>query len=103
MAVFEVPLTAQPQTFQITLSGVAYRVTLKWREAEGAGWVFDFANASGTPIVSGLPLVTGADLLEQYRYLGFGGSLYVQTDHDPDAVPTFDNLGDTAHVYFVPD
>jgi hypothetical protein len=101
MATFEVPLSPQAQTFDITLGGVAYKLTLMWREADGGGWFLDFADTAGQPILSGVPLVTGADLLEQYAYLGFTGWLVVQTDHDTDALPTFENLGERSHLYFV--
>jgi hypothetical protein len=50
----------------------------------------------GRPDPQGVPLVTGVDLLAQYAYLGFIGSLVVQTDHDPDATPTYENLGERA-------
>jgi hypothetical protein len=98
VAVFEVPLNGQPQTLQITLGSVAYQLTVQWRNA--TGWVLDIATVTGTPILQGVPLVTGSDLLAQYRYLGLGGSLFVSTDADPDAVPTYTNLGTASHLYF---
>lgn len=95
----EIPLSAQSQTFQITLSGKAYRLAVTWRDPYG--WFLDIARVDGTALVSGIPLVTGADLLAQYAYLGIGGALVVVSDGDPDAVPTFDNLGSSAHLYYV--
>ena len=52
-------------------------------------------------LVSGIPLVTGVNLLEQYAHLGFGGGLYVQTTSNPDEVPTFTNLGVDGLLYWV--
>lgn len=101
MAVFEIPLSPTPQTFGINLGGQGYQLTLKWRDATEGGWILDIANAQGAPIVNGVPLVPGANLLAQYGYLGFTGSLVVQTDNDPAADPTFDNLGELSHLYFV--
>jgi hypothetical protein len=101
MAVFEVPLAAAPQTFAITLGGTSYQLTLIWREADGGGWFLDFATPHGAAILQGVPLVTGADLLAQYRHLGFTGSLVVQTDGDADAEPTYENLGSASHLYFL--
>lgn len=101
MATYEVPLTAASQTFRISLAGVTYQLTVIWRDAANAGWVLDIADDNGAAIVQGIPLVTGADLLEQYAYLNFGGQLQVQTDHDVDAVPLFDNLGSSSHLYFI--
>lgn len=100
--VFEIPLTPTPQRFGITLGGVDYVLTVYWAAVEDGGWVLNIADASGRPIISGIKLVTGANLLAGYAYLGFTGTLAVQTDHDTDALPTFDNLGLTSHLYFVP-
>jgi hypothetical protein len=96
---YEIPLTPTPQSFSIALGGVTYKMTVVW--VVGCGWVLNIADANGVSIVNGVPLVTGVDLLDQYAYLGFTGSLVVQTDHDADAVPTFDNLGLTSHLFFV--
>ena len=99
---FEIPLeTGVPQQLSITLGGVDYQLTLKYRDAIEGGWVLDIADSIGTPIVQGIPLVTGTNLLEQYAHLGFNGRLWVQTVNDADAVPTFDNLGDGAKLYWV--
>ncbi|MBJ9732512.1 MULTISPECIES: phage baseplate plug protein [Burkholderia] len=99
----EIPLTPDPQTFTLTLSGIDYQMTIQYREAWGAGWILDVADASGNPLVSGIPLVTGTDLLGQYAYLGFGGRLWVQGAADPDEIPTFDDLGVGSKVYWVTD
>lgn len=101
MQVYEIPLTPTPQSFGINLSGINYRVTFVWMEAPFGGWVMNIADSAGAPIVNGIPLVTGTDLLEQYAYLGFTGGLAVQTDHDPDTPPTFVNLGITSHLFYV--
>jgi hypothetical protein len=100
--VFEIPLdVGTPQQFSVTLSQVDYLMTLRYRNVEAGGWCLDIADTSGNSIVEGIPLVTGCDLLEQYKHLGFTGSLVVQTTNDPDAVPTFENLGDAAKLYWV--
>nr|WKF61912.1 hypothetical protein HUO10_006444 [Paraburkholderia busanensis] len=100
MTAYEIPLSAKPQTFSISLGGVSYRMTLRWN-IPAAAWMIDIADASSNPLVGSIPMVTGIDLLEQYAYLGFNGKLVAQTDHDPNAVPTFDNLGSTGHLYFL--
>ncbi|MDD2056618.1 hypothetical protein D3C77_541250 [compost metagenome] len=100
MANFEIPLSPNPQSFSITLSAVEYRLTVQFRNAEQGGWVLDIADTSNNPIIEGIPLVTGVNLLEQYGYLGFKDILWCQTTDDPDAVPTFDNLGIGSHLYW---
>lgn len=103
-SVFTVPLqVGKPQTFSIALGGITYQLAFLYRNdtAGLGGWTLDIADASGNPVAQGIPLVTGADLLAQYKHLGFTGSLIVQTTSNPDAVPTFDNLGDDGQVYWV--
>lgn len=98
---YEIPLTPESQTFQISLVGVAYQLTVTWRDAPSGGWFLDIADANLNPIIQGIPLITGADLLAQYRHLPVpAGQLWVATDGNPNAVPTFSNLGITSHLYF---
>lgn len=99
MPIQEIPLSPNPQTFSITLGNQGYQLTVVWRDP--FGWYLDIADSAGNPLVQSIPLVTGADLLAQYGYLGINGQLRVQTDNDPDAVPTFENLGKQSHLYFV--
>lgn len=101
MAVFEIPLLPQAQSFQIPLSNKLYNLTLKYMDTPEGGWVLDIDDTQGVALVHGVPLVTGADLLAQYAYLGIGGQLIVQTDENPDAVPLYTNLGVNSRVYFI--
>ncbi|MGO4412493.1 hypothetical protein AB4Z27_06015 [Cupriavidus sp. KB_39] len=100
---YEIPLSPDPQRFTVTLSGVDYRMTVQYRDAGGAGWVLDIADATKQPIVSGIPLATGVNLLGQYAHLGFVGRLWVQGADEPDDVPTFEDLGIGSHVFWVTD
>ncbi|NTA27392.1 phage baseplate plug family protein [Allorhizobium ampelinum] len=98
---YEIPLSGSPETFSIQLDGTTYQISTQYADATEAGWFINIATDDGTPIISGLPLVTGLDLLEPYVYLGIAGSLYVYTDVDTDAVPTYSNLGSTSHLVYV--
>lgn len=97
---YEVPLQATPQTLAISLAGVQYNLLIVWNEQNNA-WTIDILDVNGNPLVQGIPMVTGADLLEQFGYLNFGGQLVAQTDNDITAPPTFQNLGATGHLYFI--
>jgi hypothetical protein len=99
--IYEIPLTPQSQVLFVALSGTTYRLSVTWRKL-AATWFLDIADSSGNPLVSGIALVTGADLLGQYAYLGIGGQLRVATDGDVNAVPTYENLGVSSHLYFIP-
>lgn len=76
------------------------KMKMKWCPA-AACWIADLTDVNGNAIVLGVPLVTGADLLEQFGYLRLGGQLIVQTDNDLDAVPSFTSLGKEGHFYFL--
>lgn len=100
--IYEVKLQpGVPQTCTVLLGGVEYTLTLNYRNITNGGWVLDIADSFSNPILSGIPLVTGANLLGQYGYLGFGGGLWAQTLSDQDAVPTFANLGGDGKLYWV--
>lgn len=100
MAEFLIPLTSIPQEFSISLD--AREITIYQRWNEFSGWVIDMRDtATNTSIIAGLPLVTGADLLEPFPELGFIGSLLIYTDGDSMAIPTIDNLGADSNLYYV--
>lgn len=98
---FKVPVVNIPQTFEIALGGVSYILTCKWNPANEGGWILDFADAqTNEPIVTNVPLITGANILENLDYLGFTGALYIFTDGNDLAVPTLENLGVESNLYF---
>jgi hypothetical protein len=98
---FEIPLRASTaQKFTIAMNSVTYTMRFTWCEPSSS-WILDIGDSVNAPLAQGIPIVTGADLLEQFAYLGIGGELVVQSDYDTDAVPTFDNLGVLGRVYFV--
>ena len=101
MNIYEIPLQPTPQNIKITILGKTYGVRTYYCSTESGGWVIDISDSSGNPIVQGIPMVTGTDLLGQYKYLGFGFSLLVATDSDLTTPPTFDNLGINGHLYVV--
>ncbi|MGL9724465.1 phage baseplate plug family protein [Sodalis sp. (in: enterobacteria)] len=97
MVINEIPLTATNQQFSITLSGTLWQMRIIWRDV--AGWVLDMLNASGDPVITGIPLIPGTDLLAQYGWLNPGGRLVAVTDDDqlPDKTAT----GRTAKLYWL--
>jgi len=97
---FKIPLLNVPQDFTITLSNRELRMVSKWND-EGKIWVIDiYDGETAQPIVVNIPMVTGADLLEQYKYLGLNGRLVVFTSGDEEEVPTLENLGVESNLYF---
>ena len=106
MSVFRIPLAPMPQRFAITLGGTTYTLRFQFRNAgsfdgsEG-DWIMDIGDSLGNPLVCGIPLVTGADLLAQYAYLNFPGQLWIWSDGVRDAVPSYLGLGVSSHLFFV--
>jgi hypothetical protein len=100
MAVYEIPLKPEPQTLSVLFpTGVTYQLRLIYANADVPAWILDINDAQGKPILQGIPLVTGADLLAQYAYAQLGVKLFCTTDGDPTAVPQALNLGRTAHLW----
>ena len=97
---YQIPLQSNPQILNITLAGTQYTLTIKWN-SQCQSWVIDIADVNGNPILSGVPMVTGTDLLGQFEYLNFGGELVAQTMNATDDVPDFTNLGTNGNLYFL--
>ncbi|BDH45763.1 hypothetical protein TUM12370_18070 [Salmonella enterica subsp. enterica serovar Choleraesuis] len=94
----EIPLSADNQQFTITLANTVYQLRVLWRDPY---WFMDLRDSTGVDIISGIPLVTGADLLEQYDYLGLEFHLMVVCDDGAGDMPTQNGLGTTSHLYLV--
>lgn len=104
MNIYEIPLQPSAQTLRIRLSGVYYNLTILWNNFNNT-WTLDIADDAGNGILSGIPLVVGVNLLQQYDYLNFGGMLVANVDvtgfTDNSTNPTYENLGIDGHLYFV--
>ena len=103
MTVQTVPLAAGvAQTVAVTLPSGTYKLRLIYSNAPdgNGGWVLDIADANGNPLICGIPLVTGADLLAQYAYLGIGAIMFVATAGAPAAVPTYGDIGVASQLCF---
>ncbi|MGC4125013.1 phage baseplate plug family protein [Enterobacter sp.] len=101
MTVQEIPLTPDNQRFSIALGGKSWHMRLLWRDV--AGWVLDLFDADNEPVITGVPLVPGVNLLAQYPYLPFDGVLAVGTVTGAPEYPTQYNLGTAAKFYYVQD
>lgn len=96
---YEITLQPMAQRFDVNLGGTNYLMIIVWN-APANCWILDILATDGTMLATGIPLITGADLLAQLRYLGFTGGLIVTVDNGI-GVPTYANLGIGAHLYFV--
>jgi hypothetical protein len=105
--VAEIPTQpGRPFSERVTWDGATYTLHFGWNPVLNA-WVLDiWDEGNDTAILTGLPLVTGTDILGQFIYLPVGAHTVVTVMgvgpfSSPDAVPTFDNLGSDGRVYLV--
>lgn len=99
---YTIPLIVGAQTFAITLGNISYTFEVTYADAEEGGYVLGIRDASNNLLVDGIPFVTGVNLLAPYKYLNIGGgdiSLYIATNGDFTATPTYENLGTAAKLY----
>lgn len=96
MTVFELPLRTGAQEFFTPLNGTTYKFKLLWRDP--VGWFLDIAKPDGTPLVNGISVVTGVNLIKQYRHK-IKGELWVYTDGLEN--PDYKSVGDTLKLYWV--
>lgn len=106
MAVYVIPLINQNQTLQISLLGVTYALTLRWNALANSGnglWYLDLNDTiNNEPILNGIPMVAGIDLLKQFKYLGIRGHLITYNTTNPAYPPGYSDLGVTSFLYFIP-
>lgn len=78
---------------QVDLDGTTFTLRFRWSE-RASNWHLDLSYVDGTPIASGLKLVTGWPLLWRSTHpLRPLGDLYVIDMQRRDAEPNFDGLG----------
>lgn len=75
-----IPLDNSPnQTFSVSVNvngaAATFFLALRYNEISGY-WALSISDSNQSLLLSGIPLVTGVNLLRQYQYLGIG-SLYV--------------------------
>lgn len=103
--VSEILLNNNPnQTCSLIVPGnrrnIAFVLTQSWN-AEAGYWAIGIYDQTSRPIVLGIPLLCGHDLLEQYQYLNIG-SLYVVNIGDPTIeTPDDKNIGQNFKLLWV--
>jgi hypothetical protein len=98
--IYIVPTIPAQQVFTIPLAGVTYTMRLIFCDDPAAGWTLDISDVNGVPIVCGIPLTLGNNLLQQYDYLNFGGALVAVITGNATSVG-YTDLGANAQLYFV--
>lgn len=95
--IYELPMTDAPsQEFICELGGVKFlfRVQLNVR---GDTWTLDVSSSEDEPIVQGIPLVLGADLLTNERFTY--GNLFLVDYESTGFDPTANNLAEYGLIW----
>ena len=98
----EIRVQPRNQSFSVELAGQTFNLRTLWNTTSGR-WFLDIDDAEGQPLVHGIPLVTGADLLAQHRHLGIPGAIYCGSDGELERAPGYDDFGSTSHLWFQAD
>lgn len=99
---FEIPLQPRNQELTVLLGETYYRVVVVWNDSNdgNACWVMDIFKEDGTPVLQGVPLVSGGDLLDGLDYLEVPGKLFCGHNGDLLDPPKYGDLGSTSHLYW---
>lgn len=95
MATYEIPLSTGNQKFNVQLNKVSYKLQLIYRLDT---WFIDLMDGAENPIILGLALNPGIDLLEQHQHL-IKGSLFV-ANSNKDESQAFYDLGSKIQLYW---
>ncbi len=98
--VFEIPLSSGAQKFSIRLGENTLQIRLVWREAEGGGWFIDLFDNEGLDLITGIPLRSGRNILEEHAHLGLG-ALTVSLDGETSRDPAYDEMGSKVQLYWM--
>lgn len=96
----EIPLNANPeQLFSIVLSGETYDIRVALNSRLGV-WTLSFSQL-GEPVLSGVSLVGGIDILNQYNIPVT--NMYIVNLDQPELDPSRDNLGSVSRLFILTD
>lgn len=98
--VYEISLVSGAQQFVCALGDQSCRLRLSWHTANMGGWFLDILDpVTETPIIAGILLTVGNDLLAPYQHLNLG-HLVALLDTKTTGHPTFDDVGSLLKLYW---
>ena len=118
MSTVEIPLINGSQTSNFTIQSQTYTLRIIWR-ATTFGLVTDISSTlntmqspygtltgnyyldilqGGVAIITGIPMITGTDLLSPFKYLNIPGTWILANDDQSFNIPTYSSLGQTCHL-----
>ncbi|WP_269914789.1 phage baseplate plug family protein [Acinetobacter sp. HY1485] len=97
MSYFNIPLMATNQRFNVSLGTTTYKLQLIYRVNK---WFLDIFDTQNTPLICGLPVVMGDNLLIQHQHIISGSLLVMNTNENEQQ--NFTDLGTTITLYWSP-
>ena len=97
MSYFNIPLMATNQRFNVSLGNTTYKLQLIYRVNK---WFLDIFDVQNTPLICGLPLVMGDNLLIQHQHVISGSLLVMNTNENEQQ--SFTDLGTNITLYWSP-
>lgn len=98
--VYEIPLSKGAQQFSCKLGNDTYKLRLMWRTANEGGWILDILEeTTEEPVIAGILVSLGNDLLSPYQHMGLG-HLVALLDSKTVGYPTYDDMGDLLKLYW---
>jgi hypothetical protein len=98
--VYSLPVKPYPVKFRTMVNDTDYWFATQYREADEAGWVLDILNANENPLIMGIALVSGLDLMWQYHHMALDFSL-VMSCRENRGTPTYESLGSQDELLLV--
>ena len=103
MAILEIPVTPENHkfSFKTTLDSVVYSFEFYWVDRAN-GWFMDVSSEDETPIVTGIKIVCGSSILEQYKHLDIPkGTLIARNNVSPLKDPERWDFGTDVILYYL--
>ena len=66
----------------------------------GGGWFIDLFDNEGLDLITGIPLRSGRNILEEHAHLGLG-ALTVSLDGETSRDPAYDEMGSKVQLYWM--
>ena len=88
---------ATNQRFNVSLGNTTYKLQLIYRVNK---WFLDIFDVQNTPLICGLPLVMGDNLLIQHQHVISGSLLVMNTNENEQQ--SFTDLGKNITLYWSP-
>ena len=97
MSYFNIPLMVINQRFNVSIGNNTYKLQLIYRANK---WFLDIFDVQNTPLICGLPLVMGDNLLIQHQHVISGSLLVMNTNENEQQ--SFTDLGTNITLYWSP-